>query len=416
MRFLTLVVLLFVAGDLSAQGAFEADRTEVSYQEGELIKKLVGRVRVEYDGMSLRADRAVYTESSGDVELVGGVSMMDSSRRLRADRVVYVAHEKRIDAMGKVFFEDANRSLRAKEILYFRETKRAKGRGDVELFDAESGTKICGGYVEYEGTDQTGFVVESPKLIRTEGERHLVITGERMEIYGRERKFVIHDRVRMRRGKFEGRCGVATYLQKRGLLELDKAPLLLYASEDSGGVQHNNEIEGQEISMRFREDVLEEIRASGQARGSWSEVDTNGDTLSAGALTGTYLRIELREERPRRMIVEEDARGWYEKQGDPGPSRIVAREIVARVEGDAFREVIAQGNVRVSLYLSEEDGTSGFSEASGDSAHVFLKSGEVERLVLEGGVEGAYRAKARGQGRVRSEQNAISDFGLPIAE
>jgi len=64
------------------QGTFEADSTKVSYQEDKLIKRLVGRVRAEYDGMLSRPDRAVYVESTGDAELA--VAQVDPFGRLCA--------------------------------------------------------------------------------------------------------------------------------------------------------------------------------------------------------------------------------------------------------------------------------------------------------------------------------------------
>lgn len=398
MSALLFLLLLLPVAAFSLEGIFEADQTEVIYREGKGVKRLVGNVRAEYDGMVLRADRAVYFESTGDVELEGTVSLVDSSRTLRAERILYTAQEERMDAAGGAFLEDPNGNLQAEEISYFRETKRALGRGSVELFDAENGLRVYGGYMAYEGRDRIGVAEESPRLIRTGDGESLEITGGRMVFYGRERKVAIHGEVSVRRGKFDGRCDTLVYLEEEERLDLDGEPILLYASEDTGGVRHTSRIEGDRISLVLREDVLEEIRASGRTRGCWAKIEANGDTLNAGVLSGARLRIELREEKLERMIVEEDAQGWYENRGDRGPSRIVAREIMARAEEEEFRDVIARGNVQVAVYLADGDETSGLSEASGDSAHLFLRDGEVARLVMTGGIEGTYRSMTGGRG------------------
>ena len=104
---LTLIGRGGLSGADEGDGAFGADSVEGVLREGVLVSMtakskvwIEGRPNRSGDAVSLRGDRAVYSEERGSVVLSGNVRAVQKGRTLTSDSLVYFPDQNRVEALG----------------------------------------------------------------------------------------------------------------------------------------------------------------------------------------------------------------------------------------------------------------------------------------------------------------------------
>ena len=139
--------------------AFGADSVEGMLREGVLVSMtakskvwIEGRPNRSGDAVSLRGDRAVYSEERGSVVLSGNVRAVQKGRTLTSDSLVYFPDQNRVEALGGMVSRSGAASADRATITIdlSKEPKRmptvspdeaAKGKGDKKTVPAKKGRK-----------------------------------------------------------------------------------------------------------------------------------------------------------------------------------------------------------------------------------------------------------------------------------
>ena len=145
--------------DRSMGIAFGADSVEGMLREGVLVSMtakskvwIEGRPNRSGDAVSLRGDRAVYSEERGSVVLSGNVRAVQRGRTLTSDSLVYFPDQNRVEALGGMVSRSGTASADRATITIdlSKEPKRtpavssdeaAKGKGDKKTAPAKKGRK-----------------------------------------------------------------------------------------------------------------------------------------------------------------------------------------------------------------------------------------------------------------------------------
>lgn len=139
--------------------AFGADSVEGMLREGVLVSMtakskvwIEGRPNRSGDAVSLRGDRAVYSEERGSVVLSGNVRAVQKGRTLTSDSLVYFPDQNRVEALGGMVSRSGTASADRATITIdlSKEPKRtpavssdeaAKGKDDKKTAPAKKGRK-----------------------------------------------------------------------------------------------------------------------------------------------------------------------------------------------------------------------------------------------------------------------------------
>lgn len=139
--------------------AFGADFVEGMLREGALVSMtakskvwIEGRPNRSGDAVSLRGDRAIYSEERGSVVLSGNVRAVQKGRTLTSDSLVYFPDQNRVEALGGMVSRSGTASAERATITIdlSKEPKRmptvspdeaAKGKGDEKTAPAKKGRK-----------------------------------------------------------------------------------------------------------------------------------------------------------------------------------------------------------------------------------------------------------------------------------
>ena len=145
--------------DRSMGIAFGADSVEGMLREGVLVSMtakskvwIEGRPNRSGDAVSLRGDRAIYSEERGSVVLSGNVRAVQKGRTLTSDSLVYFPDQNRVEALGGMVSRSGTASAERATITIdlSKEPKRmptvspdeaAKGKGDEKTAPAKKGRK-----------------------------------------------------------------------------------------------------------------------------------------------------------------------------------------------------------------------------------------------------------------------------------
>jgi len=141
--------------------AFGADFVEGMLREGALVSMtakskvwIEGRPNRSGDAVSLRGDRAIYSEERGSVVLSGNVRAVQKGRTLTSDSLVYFPDQNRVEALGGMVSRSGTVSADRATITIdlSKEPKRTptpaaspdeakKGKGDEKTAPAKKGRK-----------------------------------------------------------------------------------------------------------------------------------------------------------------------------------------------------------------------------------------------------------------------------------
>jgi lipopolysaccharide assembly outer membrane protein LptD (OstA) len=348
---LCILVLFFTLPTLWAEEkrevSFFADQTEVSFQNGILIKKYTGNVTATCEDMTLSAEKAVYYKIEEKIELVGNVCVSDTSKSIEADSITYWVEERKATAIGRVLVQRKGQRLNSDRAVYLEIENRIIALGNVRLVDLPEQITVTGGRAEYNLETEVSVITDHPRFVKTEKQEdeNLIVTARQMELRNKEKRVIATQDVQLNKKRTIAVCGQMIYLQPEEKLILQDNPQVVQLQPEGA----EQTLKGDTIEIALKERVINEVTVTGEATGRTVEKD--GEEVSQ--ISGQQISLKFEDEQLQRIVVE--------------------------------------GNATSVYYLFKpEDSQREINEASGDRVEFFFREGEFYRVLVTGGAVGTY--------------------------
>lgn len=335
------------------------------------------------------ADRFEFLDRGGVKyqRLVGHVDIRYKDTRVFSDTTVHFHNHNRIEFNGRVTAKLKVQTLSADRVTYFKKDSSVSARGHVVLKDPEQYVRITGGAGEYQSRTEESRIWIDPVFLRTDssGRDSLFIYASVMKHFGKEKKAVAKDSVRIVQGKTRGRCQTAEYFKDTESARLLDSPVVYY---------EKNLIKGDTIRLFFKDQALDRVYVTGSASGTVLEEDDKApDSAKVSILTGDTLIAYIRENAINRMEILGHAVGVNYVRGDSlNVNRMTGKYMDFFFSDNRVDSTHVFGNATSVYHYRDQapQGESGRNETSGDSLNIYFDSQRVSRIQARGGVKGTY--------------------------
>ena len=262
-----------------------------------------GRVTHFRGGVIISHGTAVITAESGRAiegrdmaVLEGGVRIVDRETEIEANTGEYYRSEKKAHLHGDVDVQDGKQSVQADDIVYYRLTRVAQSAGSVSFKDMVNNIVVEGGRGEYEFEEGHGTMSENP-VLTAPGDRQILITGQRMEVFREEGRALVTGDVRIYQGEWNASCDSLVYLSGEDVADLIGEPVVS---------ERGNMASAQGVRLAFQNRKLREATLSPDAYALYrlNEGETN-------LIFGDRMVISFEEGEAKRIAVRGSARGVY---------------------------------------------------------------------------------------------------------
>lgn len=334
------------------------DRAQQYMEQGRI--ELMGNVRIVQDSITLRGKQGTYLSRSRLATMHEGV------RLERVDGMVLTARQGRYQAdertawfHGDVVVVDSVSTTRCDTLVYVQTGRRSMAKGRVSVVSPGDGVTVFGDSLAHYGDLEYTIIPLRPRMVHVDTVfpgriDTLVVTGRTMEAYrDSTRRYVVRDSVLFARNELSGRSGYALYRPSEGIAVLLQNPIVWY---------DKNQITGDSVAVLLQDQKLNRVFVSGRAMAVSRSDSTLTDRFDQ--LTGRELTLFFRDEAIERIEAVRNAISLY--------------------------------------YLFEGEMPNGMNRSSGDRIVVQFADGQVQDIVVHGGVEGTYRPEAMIMDRERN--------------
>jgi len=313
-----------------------ADSLKSEIIGGRLVRELIGNVKFVQGDMEMSCDRCLQYAEEKWVVFEGNVMIKDGERTLTAERVIYYQQPEMEVAEGRVKIVDGDKILTADKVTYYEATKKILAQGEVKLVDLKEKTTLTAGNIEYDRIRDLGIATINPTLVRedTSSAEKLVITGNRMETFSKERRALVLGDVVITRGDLKAQCEEAEYLEKEEKILLRKNPVIF---------KQRDELRGKQIELFLRDLKLQKLHVVEDA-----------------------------------LLVSRYTLSGVEKE-----DRLSGEGIWMYFDGELIERVEVEGRAISVYHLIEEGEDKGVNEAKGDRIVLFFDEGKVKRIRIE---------------------------------
>ena len=233
--FLNKIILLFLllsAISLKAQNPSDAsqddsktieiistDKLEVSVDEKEETRRLIGNVKLKQDDAIMRCDSAYYFKNKNNIKayrnvhitqgdsvnikadylfyngntkmatFYKNVKLTDKKSEITADSLLYNLNTRKAILQGDVYLTDKKQDVYADSVEYFVRTKQAHLYDNVRLTDGEM--EITSQQMDYNAKTQEGAYSGGGKLVNKE----TILTSETAVYHGKSSSMTFYDNV-----------------------------------------------------------------------------------------------------------------------------------------------------------------------------------------------------------------------------
>jgi len=337
-----------------------ADTNENALVRGELVSTLIGNVVFLYDDFTIYSDNARWWQDKGVVTLNGNVRVERGPKVMRCDQMTFQKERRTVEGTGRVDYRDSTDGVR----IYGRRGVYDMARKEVVL------------------TGDPHFVRTSPSAGATaRAEDTLEIVGQELTYHDSLRLATARKRVRITRGPLVATCDRADYATRLEQGHLRVKPFITYE-------QHT--MDGDSVDLFFRGDTLDGVSVDGHAHGIYREADSADTTLTNVWGDSMYLAMTPSGDLDSVWAWGNVLSTYYLSAEEDSANRVSGKAMILAFEqGRGLRSALVWGNAASTYYVSERD-SRGRNEASGDTIHVFFRSGKASELVLSGAVRGTY--------------------------
>ncbi|MFZ1947083.1 MAG: LPS assembly protein LptD [bacterium] len=326
-------------------GATTATADSGSYDKRTEAVRLAGNVVVTRQGVEIRGSQGEYLRAARRVTFPSGVEVIESGAKLTARRGVYDAERDSLEVVGGVTYAEGVRYMRADRAVYLRSQGLIRAWDNVVIGDDDYGATVKAGEITYLKETRHGTARLAPvlEIMERAGREAMTVTADSMEVFSDEKRAVAVGNVGITRGKTQGQCGRAVFLDLEDKSILSEDPsmtqeassvsgdsITIYSTEDrisqvvvSGSARcvylpeegEGSELTGTDITMYFSEDELSEMRVAGGATGVF--LPAPGDTVaSRNEVRGESMTLGFEDGEAKTATVVGKVRGFYRVTGD----------------------------------------------------------------------------------------------------
>ena len=301
-----------------------AGRAEFVTLNNRKIHKLEQQVHFRQGDAYLRCEKAFFDVEADRADLYDQVEIYDGKHRLFGDRVIYETQQKTERAAGNVRLIQEGRILQADSVVYQQEIRQANAFGNVTMTDVIENVTLTAQKVFYDRLKDYGVAWGSPEVIQqdTTSEDSLIISGNKMEVWGGEQKAIITDTVIIRKADLKA-------VSNRAVFYSDTENLLLYESPEM--VEQNRVIRGDSMHIQLSDSDFK----GGQVFGKASIVSV--DSVFEDVLNGDMITMNAENDSVRTVVVDRQAENVYHIFNDDqeleGVNEIDGDRIVMKFSG-----------------------------------------------------------------------------------
>ncbi|MFC1569341.1 OstA-like protein [bacterium] len=298
--FITLLMIL-IHGACEANERLElirAGHAEFIKINGREVHELKDDVQFRQGDAFLYCERALFDIEYDRINLYENVRIYDGKHRLFGDRVIYEGPLKIEKAFGHVRLEQDGQLLLADSVIYKQESRLAHAIGNVRITDLIEKATLTGQDIKYDRIAGYGIALGSPKIIQqdTSSQDSMIISGNKMEIWGDDKLAIITDSVKIVKGDITSSCMFAKFYSVQEKLFLFGSPKM---------VEQNRYIQGDSMEIQLDASDFK----SGIIRGNATILSI--DSTFEDILKGTKITMHTETDSNRTVIVERQAENVY---------------------------------------------------------------------------------------------------------
>jgi lipopolysaccharide export system protein LptA len=308
-----------------------ADRMESATEEGSVVRKLIGNVRLAQGAAYMNCDEAILFGAEERARLMRHVVIYDGKRTLRADQVGYDGRRRIEEALGHAVILSGSKTISAEWIEYRQETEEVAARGRVAVRDTIERLLLESDSAYYDRKRDYAMVTGDPRAVKFDtsaSKKDWHMRGRRMETWSAEKRMLITDSASIAQADMKATGRIAEYWSEKNLLILRLSPKV---------VQLKREITGDSMAIHLRDMRFDGGRIFGKAR------IVSTDSAGRDELKGNRITIEARGDTLDRVIVEEQAESSMRVDGKSGEEQGVntatGDRIVLLFEEDKLKRV-----------------------------------------------------------------------------
>ncbi|MCU0609503.1 MAG: LptA/OstA family protein [Chitinispirillaceae bacterium] len=358
-----IIILAFAISGAAAQKPsptliLESARTNENFMSGgEFISILRGDVLFRYDDIRIRSDEATWSRQKGTVNFRKNVRVTRERKVITCDRMDFTKEESKLTAVGR-----------------------------FDYFDSTDRSRLRGNEAEYRITAKTFRLRGNPELVRydTAEAETLTINAVVMHYFDSAKQATAIDSVRIRKGGLFSTCDLAHYFTKTNRMQLRGGPVVLYDI---------HRIRGDSINLDFTGNAFQSATVVGNSHGVYT--DTAGFNGSDTGLThiwgdSLYLAVSPAKKLDVLWSVGRASSTNYQASAPAKKNTANGKIMMLGFSPDGnVKKLRIWGSAR-STYFTEDDGSRGVNEVSGDSIAVKFANGKASFISIAGSTRGTY--------------------------
>jgi lipopolysaccharide assembly outer membrane protein LptD (OstA) len=340
-------------------GATIATADSGFYDKQADMLRLAGNVVVRERDVEVRGSRCEYLKAARRVIFPTGIEVVESSGTLTAERGTYDIGRDSLEVEGAVDYSEGLKSLRADRAIYLRGSGWIGAWGNVMIEDSDYGASVAAPEVTYLKDKKYGVARRGPvlEIAEREGRQAMTVTADSMELFSDRNMAVAIGSVGISRGKADGTCGRAVFMDREDRTVLYESPSM---------TQEGSSVSGDSITIFSKDDQISHAVVSGDAR-----------------------------------CV------YHPENGEE--SEITGTEIVMNFSGDDISEMLISGGAKGVFLPSPEDTSASRNEVHGRSMTLGFEGGEVKTATVVGGVKGTYSVTAEsGEDAITGARDSVT--------
>jgi lipopolysaccharide assembly outer membrane protein LptD (OstA) len=360
-----------------AASVVQADRLIDRVRDGEPVTDLLGNVYIDRDTVTARSDTARYWRRSEIYEMWGNVKLRQFETVLSCDRAIYYRNRGSADFFGSVRIEEADvigtgergesreqgqllrlfESARlvspdytvwADTIVRDRTSEESEAFGNVKIVDTEAQTLVTGDHAVFAGDGSTARVDRRPSLTTREQQGvPLESWAGVMYFYQDDQRIVMVDSVQIRQGATEAAADTAVFLGRE---------TLILRGDPQVWIGKRSTMVGEEIEFRYRNQQLNRIVLTGQARME----DSTPDSLA-----------QIYSGLPPLDVLEGDT-------------------ITVSIDAGRVQRTVTLGNAHSVYVPTDLEDEVAYNDVYGDTIIIYFREDQVDRVDVMGNMKGTY--------------------------
>jgi lipopolysaccharide export system protein LptA len=308
-----------------------ADRIESAKDNGILVRRLIGNVRMVQGEAFMDCTEAFWYESRDQMRLLHNVKIFDGKRTLWADEVLYDGRSRMEQATGHAKVESGAKTVTADRIMYWQEAEQVNAWGHVAVRDTIERLLLESDEASYDRKRDYCLAEGNPRAVKFDtsaAKKDWRICGRKMETWGVEKRALITDSVSIEQEDMKAVSRLADYLSGKDLLILRCSPKVF---------QPNREILGDSMAIKLKGNRFQGGRVFGKAQ------IISSDSTGQDELKGERITIEARGDTLDRVVVEEQAESFFrvlDKDNiKQGVNTVTGDQIELVFDGDKLKQV-----------------------------------------------------------------------------